>query len=261
MASLIQRFFKFIQSNAHALLSRFEDPIKLAEQSVRDLKQNYDESLKNLAEIKATAITTKRNVEEKKQIAADYERKAMILLQNAQEGKISQEEADRLASEALTKKNQAIQEVARLSADLQNYNDMAQKMEGKIVDLKGQISHWESELTTMKARYKVAKSTKKINQQLSAIGSESTTAMLEDMKKKIQEEESLASAYDEMIYLESDIDKEINEAIGTTYSPDVQNALSELKAKMLTDKSKENSNDNNYDKSEDSTIDLKRELD
>ena len=261
MAGLIQRFFKFIQSNAHAFLSKFEDPVKLAEQSIRDLKQNYDESLKGLAEVKAISISTKRNIEEKKQIAADYERKALMLLQNAQNGKLSQEEADRLASEALNKKNNAIKELTKLSADLQQYDAMTQKMESKIVDLKSQINHWESELTTMKARYKVAKSTKKINQQLSAIGSESTTAMLEDMKTKIQEEEALASAYDEMNYLESDIDKEINNAIGTAYSEDVQMALSELKTKMLTDKSGASSGSGNVDTSADSTADLKKELD
>ena len=237
MYSLIKRFFKFVQSNAHSMLSKFEDPIKLAEQSIRDLKQNYDESLRGLAEIKAISITTKRQIEEKKQIAADYERKALMLLQNARMGKLSQQEAERLASEAIIKKNNAVKELTRLTADINHYEQMTQKMEGKIVDLKSQISHWESELNTMKARYKVAKSTKKINQQLVSIGSDSTVAMLEDMKTKIQEEEALASAYDEMLYLESDIDKEIDKAIGTSYSPDVQQALEELKIKLLPDKS------------------------
>ena len=240
MYSLIKRFFKFIQSNTHSLLSKFEDPIKLAEQSIRDLKQNYDESLRGLAEIKAISITTKRQIEEKKQIAADYERKALMLLQNARMGKLSQQEAERLASEAIIKKNNAVKDLTKLTADINHYEQMTQKMEGKIVDLKSQICHWESELNTMKARYKVAKSTKKINQQLVSIGSDSTVAMLEDMKTKIQEEEALASAYDEMLYLESDIDKEIDKAIGTSYSPDVQNALEELKIKLLPDKSSYN---------------------
>lgn len=240
MYSLIKRFFKFLQSNAHSILNKFEDPIKLAEQSIRDLKQNYDESLRSLAEVKAISITTRRHIMDKKQIAADYERKALMLLQNAKNGKISIEEAERLASEAIVKKNNAIKELTQLTADINNYEIMAQKMETKIIDLKNQINHWESELTTMKARYKVAKSTKKINQQLASISSDSTTAMLEDMKTKIQEEEALATAYDEMLYLESDIDKEINKAIGTTYSPDVQNELEALKTKMLTDNQNKN---------------------
>lgn len=251
MYSLIERFFKFIQSNAHSFLNRFEDPIKLSEQAIRDLKQNYDESLKGLAEIKATAITTNRNIEEKKQIAADYERKAMMLLKNAQAGKLSQEEADRLASEAIKKKQNALDEVSKLTADLTKYKEMSGKMETKIYDLKNQISSRESELSTLKARYKVAKSTKKINQQLSAIGSESATAMLEDMKTRVQEEEALASAYDEMIYLESDVDKEINKALGTTYSADVQDELTAMKTKLIgTQKS-----------SDDPSKDLKNKLD
>ena len=240
MAGIIQRFFKFIQASAHSFLSRFEDPIKLTEQGIRDLKHDYDENMRGLAEIKAIAITTKRNMEERKQVALDYERKALLLLQNAQNGTLSQEEADRLASEALNKKNNAIQEATKFAVDLQNYENMTRTMENKLVSLKKQISNWESELTTLKARHKVAKSTRKINQQLCTLSTDSTTAMLADMKTKIQEEEALATAYDQMIYLESDIDKEINNAIGTTASADTQIALAELKAKMLTDKSAQN---------------------
>lgn len=233
MYSLIKRFFKFIQSSAHAVLNKFENPINLAEQGIRDLKRDYDDSMRGLAEIKAITITTKREFEEKKQIAADYERKALMLLQNAKNGTLSQEEADRLASEAINKKQSAINDSARLAESIKNNEVMCQKMENKIVSLKTQISNWENELTTMKARYKIAKSTTKINQQLASMSNDSTAAMLNNMKTKIQEEEALACAYDEMIYLESDIDKEINKAIGTTYSPDVHASLAELKSKLL----------------------------
>ena len=40
-------------------MSKFEDPIKLAEQGIRDLKTDFDNSLKGLAEVKAIAISTK----------------------------------------------------------------------------------------------------------------------------------------------------------------------------------------------------------
>lgn len=233
MYNLIKRFFKFFQSGAHALLSKFENPINLAEQGIRDLKKDYDESMRGLAEIKAITINAKREFEEKKQVAADYERKALMLLQNAKNGTLSPEEADRLASEALNKKQNAMNDSLRLAESIKNNEAMCQKMENKIVTLKNQISSWENELTTMKARYKIARSTKKINQQLTSMSSDSTAAMLADMKTKIQEEEALAIAYDEMIHLESDIDKEINKAIGTTYSPDVQASLAELKSKLL----------------------------
>ena len=233
MYSLMKRAFKFIQSSAHAVLNKYENPINLAEQGIRDLKKDYDDSIRGLAEVKAITITLKRELGEKKQLATDYEKKALMLLQNAKNGTLSQEEADRLASEAINKKQNAINDSVRLAGSIKNNEVMCQNMESKIIALKNQISSWESELTTMKARYKVAKSTQRINKQLASIGSDSTTAMLADMKTKVQEEEALAIAYDEMIYLESDIDKEINKAVGTAYSSDVQASLAELKSKLL----------------------------
>ena len=55
------------------------------------------------------------------------------------------------------------------------------------------------------------------------------------MKEKVNKEEAIAQAYDEMEMIETDIDKEINAAIGSSYSDEVQNSLLELK-KQITPK-------------------------
>ena len=60
-------------------------------------------------------------------------------------------------------------------------------------------------------------------------------ALLENMKERVHKEESMAQAYEEMTTIETDIDKEINAAIGTTYSDEVQQSLLELK-KQVTPK-------------------------
>ena len=60
-------------------------------------------------------------------------------------------------------------------------------------------------------------------------------ALLENMKERVHKEESMAQAYEEMTTIETDIDKEINAAIGTTYSSEVQQSLLELK-KQITPK-------------------------
>ena len=51
----------------------------------------------------------------------------------------------------------------------------------------------------------------------------------------VDAEEALAEAYGSMESIETDIDKEINAAIGTSASADIQASLAELKTKMLTD--------------------------
>ena len=75
--NIYKRLFKVIQSCAHALVSRFEDPIKLAEQGIRDLKQDFDENMKSVAQVKAIAIGTRKQKEEKTQKAKEYQEKAL----------------------------------------------------------------------------------------------------------------------------------------------------------------------------------------
>ena len=60
--NLFQKFFKVIQSFLHGFLNHIQDPILMAEQAIRDLKKDYDTSMKNLAEIKALSIEAKEKI-------------------------------------------------------------------------------------------------------------------------------------------------------------------------------------------------------
>ena len=146
--SLILRVFKFIQSEIHSLLSRFEDPVKLIEQGIRDLKKDFDESMKSVAQVKAISICTKRALEAKKQIAVDYEQKALIILQKAKTGELDQAEADRLAGAALEKRQQALVQVEKLTSDVKDYDKALVNMEKKILELKEKIRDSENEYKT-----------------------------------------------------------------------------------------------------------------
>ena len=64
MAGIFQRLFKTGEAEAHALVDKLEDPIKMSEQAIRDLKKDLTESLKSLAEVKALAIRMDRAADE-----------------------------------------------------------------------------------------------------------------------------------------------------------------------------------------------------
>ena len=249
--NLYVRIFKFIQSNAHALLTKFEDPVKLLEQAIRDLKKDFDESMKNVAQVKAIAIGVKKDIETKKQIAADYEKKAMLILKKAQNNELDSQEADRLATEALKKKQTALEEIARLKNDEKSYDESLKQMEKKVLELKNQIQKWEAEYQSLKARAIVAKTTKKANQQMSKLNSSSAASMIEEMKERITAEENLAASYAETSLLETNIDDEINKVLGTDLN--VQSSLEALKQKLLTDTT--------YDTQKDNLDNMKKELD
>ena len=229
---LLQQLFKVIQSFLHAFVNKIQDPILMAEQGIRDLKKDYDNSMRGLAEIKSLSIETKNKIVEQTEIAKDYERKALTILQKAQAGDLDQAQADRLAAEALKKKQAAIENIKKFTLDARNFEAMAEKLETKIASLKEQITNWENEVKTLKARHKVAITSKKMSKQMISMSGNNAQALLENMKEKVNKEEAMAQAYDEMALIETDIDKEINEAIGTNYSDEIQNSLLELKKQI-----------------------------
>ena len=233
--NIFKRLFKIGQAEAHSAVDKLEDPIKLTEQGIRDLKKDLESSLHALAEVKAMAIRAKREVSEHTGKSKDYETKAMLLLKKAQDGNISAEEADRLAGEALLKKEQHQGQVSRAQAEHTSFDKQVNQLEAAVKKIRSNISKWENELKTLQARVKVSTATKKLNKQLSNIDASSTVSMLEKMKDKVAEEEALAESYGEIAMENQSVDDEINSVLDENESK-ASDSLAALKAKMGLDK-------------------------
>ena len=230
--SFFQRIFKNVQSQAHSVVDKLEDPIKLSEQGIRDLKKDLGGSMQSLAQVKAIAIRFKKDSDDQKKLAKDYERKAMLLLQKMKSGDLDPADAERLATEALNKKESAMQRSGVLKKDHEQQKAMGDQLQAKVQTLKETISRYETELVTLKARAKTATSMRKINQQMSSVDSSSTIALLERMKDKVVEEESLAEAYGEMTDASVTLDQEIDKTLATPSSAATSDSLAALKKKM-----------------------------
>ena len=230
--SLFKRFFRVSQAEAHALVDKFEDPIKMTEQGIRDLKKDLQASMTGLAEVKAIALRTRREADNHKKLTVDYERKAMMLLQKMQSGEMDQADAERLATQALNKKEQSAADAMRLAQEAERHEQMAGQLQANVNKIKSSVNTYENDLVTLKARARTAAATKKINQQIARVDSSGTIAMLEKMKGKVEEDEALALAYGEMADLDQSVDDEIDAALksGNTVSASVH--LLELKKKM-----------------------------
>ncbi|MCG8474494.1 MAG: PspA/IM30 family protein [Cytophagales bacterium] len=234
--NILKRLFKIGQSEAHSAIDKLEDPIKLTEQGIRDMKQDLDKSLHSLAEVKAMAIRSRNDFNTYNEKAKDYERKAMSLLQRAEQGAIASDEADRLASQALIKKQESEDHAKRAKGEQQHFEKSVAQLEGNVKQLKQNISKWENELKTLRARVKVSNATKKLNKQLAQIDSSSTVSMLERMKEKATEEEALAESYGEIANENRSLDEEIDSALDTPVQSEASDALAALKAKMNKNK-------------------------
>ena len=230
--NIFKRIFKMGQAEAHSAMDKLEDPIKMTEQGIRDLKSDLESSLKALAEVKAMAIRSKNEAESNKNKAADYEQKAMLLLKKAQNGDIDATEADRLASEALVKKEECVSQMNRSTEEYNRFEANISQLDANVKKIRQTISHYENELKTLKARVKVSAATKNLNKQLANMDSSSTVGLLERMKEKVEQEEALAQSYGEIAQESKSVDEEIDKALNDGGSAKASADLAALKEKL-----------------------------
>jgi len=229
---IFARLFKVGQAQAHAAVDKLEDPIKLTEQGIRDLKSDLQNAMTGLAEVKGVSIRLSKEADDAKRQTDEYERKAVLLLQRFKDGQLDQAQAERLATEALNQKEITSQRAARLAQDAEQQQRMATQLQDKVQQLKTAINSYENELVTLRGRAKTAESTKRINQHLAQVDSSSTIAMLERMKRKVEEDEALAQAYGEVGQVDTSVDAEINKALASAQPSKAQDELQAMKAKL-----------------------------
>lgn len=229
--NIFKRLFKIGQAEANSAIDNMEDPIKLTEQGIRDLRTELEKSLESLAQVKALAIRSNNDFEDYTSEANEYKNKAIALLTQAKNGTLDSNEADRLAKEALLIKEEALEKAKHAKTEHASLQESIDQLEKNCKQLKNNISNYENELKTLKARVKVSKAKSSLNKQMAEIDQTGTVAMLERMKEKIAQEEALADAYSDIADKNKSIKDEIDNAIDST-DTNANNELEQLKKQL-----------------------------
>ena len=106
-----------------------EDPIKMTEQGIREMREDLDQAMEAYAKVKALAIRTHNAADKKHEEAADYENKAVLLLQKLQKQELPVDQAERLAKEALQLKKQSLLEAHELNAQAVVHDESANEVQ------------------------------------------------------------------------------------------------------------------------------------
>lgn len=229
--NIFKRLLRIGTAEVHSAVDKMEDPIKMTEQGIREMKEDLEKSLEALARVKALAIRAKNDIAKRTSEAEDYDNKAFLLLSKMQKGELDAEQAERLAKEALSIKSRLLAEVQTLHTEKEQHDQVVDGMQKNIEVLKFNINKWENELRILRARVKVSKATKEVNKQMAQIDNDSTVSMLERMKEKVAEEEALAEAYGELANKNISVDEAINRAIGND-SLQINEDLEAMKKKL-----------------------------
>lgn len=236
--NLFKRLFKIGQAETNSAIDNMEDPIKMTEQGIRDMKLDLDKSLEALAQVKALAIRAKNDQDEFQNKAEEYQNKAIIILKKGHSKEMEGSEADRLAKEALVQKEMADQQMIRAKEESAKFDNNVAQLQKNIQTIKANIGNWENELKTLKARVKVSNATKSLNKQMAELDSTGTVSMLERMKEKVAQEEALAEAYGDIANASKSIDDEIDKAADTSKAK-ADEDLEKLKSQLGLSNSKD----------------------
>lgn len=226
--NIFKRLLTIGKAEIHSVIENFEDPINMTEEGIRDMKEQLGKSIEALAQLKALAIRKKNEAEKEEQTASDYYNKAIVIIQKAEKGEVETSEADRLAKEALKKQASYQENADKLQKEHQKLHSDCEKMQATINHLKSSITKWENELKTLKARVQVSEATKDINQKMTQMDTGSTVSMLEKLKDRVVQQETLAEAYSDISKSGKTIDEEID-AIVNNNDKEAEEALNRLK--------------------------------
>lgn len=226
--NIFKRLLTIGKAEIHSVIESFEDPINTTEQGIREMKEELAKSIEALAQLKALAIRKKNEAEAEEQIAKDYYNKAVVIVQKAEKGEAETADADRLAKEALKKQTSSQEKALNLHREHEKLYTECDKMQGTISHLKSSIAKWENELKTLKARVQVSEATKDINQKMTQMDTGSTVSMLEKLKERVVQQETLAEAYADLSKSGKTIDEEID-AMVNNKDTEAEEALNRLK--------------------------------
>ena len=234
--NFFKRLFKIGEAEANSAIDKMEDPIKLTEQGIRDMRLDLDKNLEALAQVKALAIRSKNDKDNALSKAEEYQNQAMLILKKAKNGELDTAEADRLAKEALVLREEASKKADFSATEHEGLQKSVSQLENNIQQIKSNVNNWENELRTLKARVKVSKAKSSLNKQMAELDSTGTVAMLERMKEKVWQEEALAEAYGEIANAKTPVEDEIRNAADNSEA-NAEKALEDLKNQLnKTDK-------------------------
>jgi phage shock protein A len=229
---LFERVFRIGKSEVNAAVDKLEDPIKMADQVLRELKESYQQAIVGESEVKAIALQHRAEEQKARTKAQEWEKKANDLLDLVEEGKLDAEKGNTLANTAAESFQQSTKQADEYAAMAEKEEHALSLMETAIKQLKDRISEAENRTNLLKSRAKTADVSEKINKTLSSVDTDGLMGTLDRMDAKVTATEFRAQAYAEVRDTTLSSEQEINKILGTSSS----SALDALKAKRNANK-------------------------
>jgi phage shock protein A len=222
MMGIFSRLGTLIKSNINDMISKAEDPEKMLNQVLVDMKQQLVEAKKQVAVSIADEKRLRKQYEDEEAKAKDWERKAMMAVR-AQD--------DNLAREALVRKSEHEENAATLQKQWALQKQAVEKLKEQLRTLNNKIEEAKRKKNILIARKKRAEAQQAIQKTMSGLSDASAFETFDRMASKIDQLEAEAEAGAEIAgELTGDTLDRKFEKLEAGHGAD--HMLAELKAKM-----------------------------
>lgn len=222
---IFSRLGSLIKSNLNDLISKSEDPEKMLNQVVLDMKNQLVEAKKQVAVAIGDEKRLKRQWDESINTAKEWERKAMLAV-NAGD--------DALAKEALMRQKEFDDYARQYEQQWTQQKDAVEKLKDQLRNLNNKIDEAQRKKNILIARAKRAEAQKTIQQTMSGLSDTSAFDTFDRMSDKVGRLEAEAEAsYEVANELTGDaLEAKFKKLETSSTSTSADMALAELKAKM-----------------------------
>jgi phage shock protein A len=219
---IFDRFSTMIKSNINDLISRAENPEKMLNQLILDMKSNLAKAKQEAAAAIADEKKLQSDAEALRKQAEDWERRAMLAVQ---EGR------DDLAKQALLRYNDALQGAQQLHETWVKHTADTENLKVQLRQLHDKIEEAKRKKNILVARAKRAEAQQRIQETMSGMSDKSAFESFDRMAEKIEgiERKALAAAEIQQEFQGDDVMAQFKQL---EYHGSADQQLVELKGKM-----------------------------
>jgi len=177
---IFDRLSTLIRSNISDLIARAENPEKMLNQLIVDMRSQLAKAKQQVAGAIADEKRLAAQVDQEKKSAGDWEKRAVLAVQ---EGR------DDLAKQALMRHNEHAQAAVQLHETWVKHREETEKLKLSLRQLNDRIEDAKRKKNILIARAKRAEAHKRIQETMSSIGDRGVFETFERMAEQIEHEE------------------------------------------------------------------------
>jgi phage shock protein A len=186
---LFDRLSQLLRSNINDLISRAEDPEKMLNQILVDMRGQLVKAKQQVASAIADEKRLRDQTDAEYRQAEEWERRAMLAVQ---EGR------DDLAKQALVRQSEHVQHAQQLETTWQAHRLETEKLKNSLRDLNDKIEEAKRKKNLLVARQRRAQAQKRITETMSSLSEKSAFEAFARMEERIEQNERLLKATTEI---------------------------------------------------------------